>query len=112
MQTLAHNKRSTMRTVSKRLFGVLIGVIAAAALVLALETIRREIGYWWSRGVVTPELVTAAVAIIGSIGGIFFAKNLIRPSEGGLEPKKRLWFYLLGMAIGGVGIALLLLTRK
>lgn len=101
-----------MLTVSKRPFGVVIGIIATAALILALVTIRREIGYWWSCGVVTPELVTAAIAIIGSIGGVMFAKNLIRPSEGGLEPKKRLWFYLFGMVIGGVGIALLLLIRK
>lgn len=100
-----------MNTVSKRLSGVLIGVIATAALILALITIRREIGYWWSRGVVTQELVTTLIAIIGSIGGILFAKSLVRPSAGGIEPKKRLWFYLLGMGIGGVCIAVLLLTK-
>lgn len=101
-----------MRTASKRLFGLLIGIIAAAALVLALLIIPREIGYWWSRGVVTSELITTAVAIIAAIGGVSFAKNLIGPSDGGVEPKKRQWFYLLGMAIGGAGIALLLLTRN
>jgi len=89
----------------------LIGIIATAALILALITIRREIGYWWSRDVVTQELVTTFIAIIGSMGGILFAKSLIWPSEGGTDPKKRLWFYLLGMGLGGVCIAILLLIK-
>ena len=101
-----------MNTVSKRVSGVLIGVIATAALILALITIRREVGYWWSRRVVTQELVTAFIAIIGSIGGILFAKSLVRPSEAGIDPKKRLWLYLLGMGIGGVGIAVFLLIKN
>jgi hypothetical protein len=101
-----------MSIVSRRFFGALIGIIAAAALILALISLSREVGYWWRRGFVTRELLTAIVAAIGSLGGILFAKSLICPSEGGVEPQKRLRLYVLGMGIGGLAIALLLLLTK
>ena len=96
-----------MNTASNRALGLVIGFISALALLLSLTNLNRVMTIWLSYRILSAEIIGATAGLIGSFGGVFWAKSLLKPDvDSSKNQNNRFWFYLLGIIIGGLAIGI------